>query len=207
MIFLNLKKTIQLSLLFFKNTTFINFIKVNYTNLQFLRMKLNFTQCLSIVLLFIGIFSTSSILAQSSEKLTRIRGVVIDKETKEPLPFVAVAFPGTSIGTTTDFDGKYELSTQWATESLEISFIGYTSSVVSVTLGEKQVIDIELESEAITLDADIVVKAKKKRYRKKNNPAVDLMRKVIAQKDENSLSRYDHYEFDKYEKVELDIFR
>jgi len=205
MIFLNLKKTIQLSLLFFKNTTFINFIKVNYTNLQFLRMKLNFTQCLSIVLLFIGIFSTSSILAQSSEKLTRIRGVVIDKETKEPLPFVAVAFPGTSIGTTTDFDGKYELSTQWATESLEISFIGYTSSVVSVTLGEKQVIDIELESEAITLDADIVVKAKKKRYRKKNNPAVDLMRKVIAQKDENSLSRYDHYEFDKYEKVELDI--
>ena len=105
MIFLNLKKTMQLSLLFFKNTTFINFIKVNYTNLQFLRMKLNFTQCLSIVLLFIGIFSTSSILAQSSEKLTRIRGVVIDKETKEPLPFVAVAFPGTSIGTTTDFDG------------------------------------------------------------------------------------------------------
>ncbi len=205
MIFLSLKKTRQLSLLFLKNTTFINFIKVNYTNLQFLRMKLNFTQCLSIVFLFIGIFSTSSILAQSSEKLTRIRGTVIDKETKEPLPFVAVAFPGTSIGTTTDFDGKYELSTQWATESLEISFIGYTSSVVPVKLGEKQVIDIELESEAITLDADIVVKAKKKRYRKKNNPAVALMRKVIAQKDDNSLSRYDHYEFDKYEKVELDI--
>ena len=202
MTFNNLKKAIHPSLFYLENTLLS---KKNYTYLQLLKMKLNLTQCLSIVLLFIGILSTSNISAQSSDKLTRIRGTVIDKETKEPLPFVAVAFPGTSVGTTTDFDGKYEIATQWATESLEISFIGYTSSTVAVKLGERQVIDVELASEAITFDADVVVKAKKKRYRKKNNPAVDLMRKVIDQKQENSLSSYDHYEYDKYEKVELDI--
>jgi len=71
-------------------------------------------------------------------------------------------------------------------------------------LETRQVIDIQLESESLNLD-EVVVKAKKKRYRKKNNPAVDLMRKVIANKGENSLGSNDYYELDKYEKVELDI--
>jgi len=177
----------------------------NYTHLQPQKMTLHLSKCLAILMVFLGLFSTPNLLAQTSDKLTRIRGTVIDKETKEPLPFVAVAFPGTSIGTTTDFDGKYELSTQFATASLEISFIGYTTSTVPVKLGERQVVDVELASEAITFDTDVVVKAKKKRYRKKNNPAVDLMRKVIDQKKDNSLEQYDYYEYDKYEKVELDI--
>jgi len=192
----SLKKAIPLSLHFFKNTLLE---KNNYTQLH--KMKLTLTQCFSIVFLFLSIFSFSNLSAQSSEKLTRIRGIVLDKETKEPLPFVAVAFQGTSVGTTTDFDGKFEISSQWATEVLEVSFIGYTTATFDVKLGERQVIDVELASEAITFDADVVVKAKKKRYRKKNNPAVDLMRKVIGQKQENSLEQYDHYEFDKYEKV------
>ncbi|MFK7981333.1 MAG: DUF5686 family protein [Saprospiraceae bacterium] len=167
-------------------------------------MKFLPSKCLFILLLLTSIFTTPSLLAQSSEKLTRLRGTVIDKETKEPLPFVAVAFPGTSVGTTTDFDGKYEISTQWATETIEVSFIGYKSATAAVKLGERQLIDIELESESLNLQ-EVTVKAKKKRYRKKNNPAVALMRKVISQKQENSLERYDHYEYDKYEKVELDI--
>ncbi len=177
----------------------------NYTHIQLHKMKLITSKCFCILLLLISIFTTPSLLAQSSDKLTRIRGTVIDKETKEPLPFVAVAFQGTSIGTTTDFDGKYELSSQFATETLEVSFIGYSTFTTTIKLGERQLVDVQLASEAITFDKEIVVKAKKKRYRKKNNPAVDLMRKVIGQKQENSLERYDHYEYDKYEKVELDI--
>jgi len=192
---LYLKKALFLSLNFFEN---------NYTYIQLHKMKLLPNKCFFLLLLLTTIFTTPSLLAQSSQKLTRIKGIVIDKETKEPLPFVAVAFPGTSIGTTTDFDGKFEISTQWATETIEISFIGYTTASAAVQLGERQVIDIALESESLNLQ-EVTVKAKKKRYRKKNNPAVDLMRKVIGQKDENSLASYDHYEYDKYEKVELDI--
>ena len=150
------------------------------------------------------LFTNIPLQSQNSEKLTRIRGTVIDLETREPLPFVAVAFPGTSVGTTTDFDGKYEIVTQWATETLEISFLGYKSYTTQVKLGEKQVIDIALEPESLNLQ-EVTVKAKKKRYRKKNNPAVELMRKVIANKDKNSLGNYDFYEYNKYEKVELDI--
>ncbi|MEM1119012.1 MAG: DUF5686 family protein [Bacteroidota bacterium] len=182
--------------------TYLHTTVINYTPRK---MQLYFTRCLSYLLVLLGVCTTSYLSAQTSDKLTKVKGIVIDQETKEPLPFVAIAFAGTSIGTTTDFDGKYELSTQFATESLEISFIGYTTKTVPVKLGEKQVIDVELAPEALTFEEEVVVKAKKKRYRKKNNPAVDLMRKVIANKDKNSLEQYDHYEYDKYEKVELDI--
>ena len=137
-------------------------------------------------------------------KLTRVKGVVLDKETKEPLPFVNLAFVGTTVGTTTDFDGKYEIETQWGSETLEATYLGYISSSATITVGERQVIDFELESESLKLD-EVVVKAKKKRYRKKNNPAVELMRKVIANKGNNSLGSHDYYELDKYEKVELDL--
>ena len=197
----NLKKALFLPLNSSENKSTQSY----YTHIQLHKMKLITSKCFSILLLLLCIFTTPSLLAQSSDKLTRIRGTVIDKETKEPLPFVAVAFQGTSIGTTTDFDGKYELSSQFATETLEVSFIGYSTFTTTIKLGERQLVDVQLASEAITFDKEIVVKAKKKRYRKKNNPAVDLMRKVIGQKQENSLERYDHYEYDKYEKVELDI--
>ena len=126
-------------------------------------------------------------------KLTRVKGVVLDKETKEPLPFVNLAFVGTTVGTTTDFDGKYEIETQWGSETLEATYLGYISSSATITVGERQVIDFELESESLKLD-EVVVKAKKKRYRKKNNPAVELMRKVIANKGNNSLGSNDYYE-------------
>lgn len=141
---------------------------------------------------------------QKRTKLTRVKGIVLDKETKEPLPFVNIAFVGTSVGTTTDFDGKYEIETQWGSESIEVSYLGYVSQQAKVNLEERNVIDIELESESLKLD-EVVVKAKKKRYKKKNNPAVALMRKVIANKGNNSLGSHDFYELDKYEKVELDI--
>ena len=141
---------------------------------------------------------------QKKAKLTKVRGLIIDKETKEPLPFVNVAFVGTTVGTTTDFDGFYEIETQWGSETIEVSYLGYISKTATVNLEEKNIIDFELESESLNLD-EVVVKAKKQRYRKKNNPAVELMRKVIANKGDNSLGSNDFYEVDKYEKVELDI--
>ena len=163
----------------------------------------------SLLALLIILFSVPLIAQDKSEKLkkaklTKVRGLVIDKDTKEPLPFVNVAFLGTTVGTTTDFDGKYEIETQWGSETIEVSYLGYISKSAKVNLGERNVIDFEIVSESLNLD-EVVVKAKKKRYRKKNNPAVELMRKVIAKKGDNSLGSNDFYELKKYEKVELDI--
>ncbi len=154
-------------------------------------------------LLFLLLFSIgfTPLIAQ---KITKVKGTVIDAQTKEPLPFVNVAFVGTTVGTTTDFDGNFRLASQWASDKLMVSYIGYKPDTLDVTLGKSQTIDFAIESTSLNLEA-VEVKAKKRRYRKRNNPAVDLIRNVIRNKNRNRLRGQDYFEYDKYEKVELDI--
>jgi len=140
-----------------------------------------------------------------AQKMTTVRGTILDADTKEPLPFVNVSFKGTSIGTTTDFDGKYVLESLWATTNqMEVSFIGYETQVLTVVLGERQVFDIALQSTSIVMNV-VEVKAKKGRYKRRDNPAVELMREVIARKDDNRIEASNFYEMDKYEKIQFDI--
>ncbi len=139
-----------------------------------------------------------------SQEITRVEGLVIDAITKEPLPFVAVAFVGKDIGTNTDFDGQYSLETQWASDKIQFSYLGYLPAVAEIKIGESQQIDIELEPSAVNL-ADVEVIAKKKRYKNKGNPAVELIRKVIDNKERNRKEQFDYCEFDKYKKVQFDL--
>ncbi|MEM1319342.1 MAG: DUF5686 family protein [Bacteroidota bacterium] len=166
-------------------------------------MLLNISMQAKLFLLFcVGLLvTTSSINAQD---FTKVKGVVIDAETKEPLPFVNVGFAGTTIGTTTDFDGNYELESQYGSDQIFASFLGYESDTIKIELGKKQKVDFALQSTALNLNT-VTVTAEKRRYRKRNNPAVELMRKVIKNKKKNRLESLDYYEHDQYEKVELDL--
>ncbi|MCF6241589.1 MAG: carboxypeptidase-like regulatory domain-containing protein, partial [Bacteroidales bacterium] len=155
------------------------------------------------ITLFLQILVLSVINIQA-QKLTKIKGQVIDKSNGEPLPFVNVFFEGKNIGTVTDYDGNYELVTQWASGKLTASFIGYNTQTKVIQIGKSQVVNFELVSENVSL-GEIVVTSKKKRYRNKNNPAVDLIKKVIAHKDKNRLESLDYYNYDKHEKIECDL--
>jgi hypothetical protein len=154
-----------------------------------------------ILFLFVTIVTITGLQAQ---KLTKIKGQITDKSTGEPLPFVNVFFEGKDIGTVTDYDGHYELITQWASEKLTASFIGYNTQTKTIEIGKSQVVDFVLVPENVSL-GEVVVKSKKKRYRNKNNPAVELIKKAINNKDKNRLESLDFYEYKKYEKVELDL--
>jgi len=155
-----------------------------------------------IIFIFFLLLEGSMVFAQ--QDMVRIKGTVIDADTKEPLPFANVTFVGTTIGITTDFDGKYSLESQWGTDSIQVSYLGYESKRVAITKDRRQTIDFELYSEAATL-VTAVVTEKKGRYRKRNNPAVELIRKVIKNKKNNRLEANDYYEYNKYEKVEMDL--
>ena len=164
-------------------------------------MKIN--KLINIIILCLTFFFvfTSTVYSQ---KMTRVSGKVVDAITNEPLPFVNIAFVGKSIGTVTDYNGEYNIETQWASNKFQASFIGYTSQVQQVAIGKNQVINIQLKPENIELN-EIVVKSKKKRYRNKDNPAVELIKKVIENKDINRKEKLDYYEYDRYEKVEFDL--
>ncbi len=136
---------------------------------------------------------------------TIITGKVIDKFSKEPLPFVDVYFKSANIGASTDLDGLYRIDTRYATDSLTATFIGFTPITVSIKKDvRKQVINFELENSSVVAD-EVVVKAKKQRYRKKGNPAVELIKKVMDNKGENRLKSQPYYSFEKHETIELDI--
>jgi Family of unknown function (DUF5686)/CarboxypepD_reg-like domain len=154
--------------------------------------------------LFLGFFYLLLCFNVVAQKNTKIKGIVIDGKTKEPLPFVNVSFKGKTIGTTTDFDGKFFLETQWGTPTLQASFVGYKTKYKKVELGKSQTINFQLSNDAITMD-EFVVKADKKRYKNKDNPAVVLIRNVIKHKDDNRKESQDYYEYDKYEKIEIDL--
>ena len=98
-----------------------------------------------LILLFFSALLINNIDAQ---KLTKVKGTIVDSKTKEPLPFVNVVFKGKNIGTTTDFGGKFLIETQWGTPTLQASFVGYKTASKKITLGETNVINFQLKNDA-----------------------------------------------------------
>jgi len=82
-----------------------------------------------------------------------VRGVVLD-EYNNPLPGATVIVKGTTIGTSTDFDGKYSLTIPNNESSLTFSFIGFISQTKPI---QSEVMNIMLEEDSATLDEVVVV--------------------------------------------------
>lgn len=131
---------------------------------------------------------------------TRVSGRVIDADTKEPLPFVNIAFKNSKIGTTTNLDGFFKIETYYPTDSLIASFVGYRPLTRKVKKDIAQVINFELKTGSIEL-TEVVIKADKKA----ENPAHPIMRGVIAHKDANNREKLSAYQYEAYNKIEFDL--
>jgi hypothetical protein len=143
-------------------------------------------------------------LGAFAQEKTKVKGTITDALTGEPLPFVNVAFVGKSVGTTTDFNGKYQMDTKWGSDKIQASFMGYEMMEKTVEQGINQTIDFALEPKQIKLE-EVTVRAQKGRYKNKENPAVALIQKVVDNKEKNRKEGFDFYQYDKYEKLQLDI--
>ncbi|WP_046244162.1 DUF5686 and carboxypeptidase-like regulatory domain-containing protein [Hymenobacter terrenus] len=133
---------------------------------------------------------------------TTVEGVVIDAKTREKLPFVSVAVPQAAIGVNTDENGHYSLRIPAGNTSIVFSYLGYrtvTKTIVSGVL--QQEINVQLAASAALLNEVVVKGDKLPRYKNKDNPAVELIRKVIENKAQNRPESYDYVEYDKYEKM------
>lgn len=148
----------------------------------------------------LAVLSVSFSFAQQK---TKIKGEITDAVTGAPLPFVNVAFVGKNVGTTTDFDGRYQIDTKWGSDKIVASFMGYEPMEKPVIQGENNTIDFALQPKQIKLE-EVVVEGKG-RYRNKDNPAVALIKKVVENKENNRKEGFDHYQYDKYEKLRLDL--
>lgn len=138
------------------------------------------------------------------QEKTKVKGVITDAQTGDPLPFVNVAFVGKNVGTTTDFNGKYQMDTKWGSNKVVASFMGYQAMEKEVVQGENNTVDFALEPIQIKLE-EVTIQAKRGRYKNKENPAVALIKKVVEHRDQNRKEGFDHYQYDKYEKLQLDL--
>ncbi len=156
------------------------------------------TKYIKSFLLFLLLGCCVSVSAQN------IQGVVTDSLTNEPIPYLSVFYEGKGVGSITDNDGNYKVETRKGWNKLTFSAVGYVTKVVNIIPGVTKNLNVRMRSDDIMLD-EVVVKPKREKYSRKNNPAVELMKKVIAHKKNNKLSENDYYQYNKYQKITMSL--
>ncbi len=154
------------------------------------------------ILIYALTFLSATVMGVSSAfaQKTIITGTVRDAVTKETLPYVSIFFNDTRIGTQTDIDGNFKISTNEDYNQLKFNYVGYEVLVKNIVVGQTQKIDVLLKSNAQSLN-EVTIIAGKRRYSNKNNPAVELIRQVIEHKDENQPKAYETVQYKEYEKM------
>lgn len=136
----------------------------------------------------------------ASGATSALTGVVVDSLTHEGLSYVAVFVEGKSAGTMTDENGRFSLAAKIPGDTLRFSMMGYsTKKVVASPL-----MTVELSPTGVTLN-EVIVKPKKEKYSKKNNPAVDFLNRIRAASPLSDPKRHDYYNYDKYERINMAI--
>lgn len=132
----------------------------------------------------------------------QLRGRVTDKQTNEAISFATVAVVGGTQSTHTDDNGHFNLNVPNKAVKVRVSYVGYHAQLLDLNQHQTPY-EIILDPE--NLIEEVVIKRPKLKYSNKNNPAVELIRKVIAHRDENRLTGQDYAEFEQYEKVSLGL--
>lgn len=148
------------------------------------------------------------LIFQSSyaQQYITIKGRVINADNSEPIPYASIKVVGAAkeIGASSNDKGEYTLSIPSTYQKIRISSVGFDSEEYPVSTEKEQYIRVMLFP-ANSIE-EVVVKAPKRvKYSNKNNPAVELIRKVVEHREQNRLTGQKFAEFDQYEKISLGL--
>ncbi|TDR21002.1 carboxypeptidase-like protein [Flavobacterium cheniae] len=156
-------------------------------------MKFFFPMKTKIVLFFL--FLSSIVIGQ-----TKVGGKVTD-EFGDPVAFANVIFKNSKEGVITDENGNFYFESKENYSTLVVSYVGFEKKEISLKPGLNSGLKIELKS-GTELKEVVIYTGKTS---KKNNPAIDILRKIWERRRKNGLKMFKQYEYDKYEKVEFDL--
>ena len=147
------------------------------------------------------VFLTLLLLNVATLQAQHVTGTVRDAKTGETIPLVHVVYEGYNEGVASDLDGNYTIARH---EGLMLTFsvVGYETKTVKVDNSKR--LDVKLTPSTTELQS-VTVSARRLRYSRRDNPAVEMMRKVIAAKKQTDLSNKDFYQYDKYQKMTLAV--
>ncbi len=129
----------------------------------------------------------------------QITGYVTDAETGDSIPYASVVYKGHQVNAISNGEGRYSIVRHegW---NITFSAVGYKSRIIPVNAKTKAKLNVALKPDKQML-SEVTVKAKRSRYSRKNNPAVELMKRVVEAKKKTDLSVNDYYQYNKYEKI------
>ena len=141
------------------------------------------------------VFFTWQAFSQTTYTLS---GRITDAQTGDPIPFAAVAIKGKTAGVTTNFEGFYSLKTTQIGDSLLASSMSYRVRVKAIRKDSLiQTIHFQLEGSEFKLQ-EVKIYAGE-------NPAYNILRKVVKQKPSHNPNRLNAYEYESYNKIEVDV--
>ena len=140
-------------------------------------------------------------LTQQMMAQQKISGRVIDVD-GFAVPYASVQYRGHKIAVSSDGEGRFSIEKHegWM---LTVSALSYKTQTVKVD-ANTNFLEIKLKDDSRRL-SEVVVKSKRGKYKRKDNPAVELMRRVIAAKKKTDLANHPYYQYDKYQKITLSL--
>ena len=149
--------------------------------------------------------AVAGIFLSHAQSFTSASGIVKDSITGEPLPFVSVYFDGSTIGAMTDDNGTFTLQNNQGYTKLAAASLGYDTKFIDLKPGKKNDnLEVLLKPTAFEI-SEVVVKPKREKYTRKDNPAVELIKKVIVHKNDNRIEAKPEYQTEVYEKLSLSL--
>ena len=144
--------------------------------------------------IFAMLIAATSAIAQT----TKVKGTVTDASTGEPLPFVNIWFPGTTVGVTTDFDGQYSIETrQSVSPAIKAEMMGYEPQERKIAVGGFTEANFALNPLSFALEG-VTVKADDRKIKA-------FMHNVYERKKYNNPDSHESSQGKIYSKMELDI--
>ncbi len=137
-----------------------------------------------------------------AQSTIRVQGVVRDVSTKEAIPFASVYIKGTKLGVQTDLMGRFSMRTTTDGDTLQVVIVGYKDYFTKLNTRRLNDLVIEMEPTSYQLQ-EAVIRPKKAKYSRKNNPAVEFVKKMIDKRDENDPRNKDYYSYQQYEGITL----
>ena len=128
---------------------------------------------------------------------TIITGMVYDKKTGEPLPFVNVVFQHSTVGTITDYQGNYYIKTNSPKDTLIATCLGYEIQKIKIRKNGYQELDFYLSETSLSIEAVVV--------RPGENPAFRILDSIKIYRKQNNPDRYDGFQYKSYNKLRLDM--
>jgi hypothetical protein len=144
------------------------------------------------------LFLLCSISTLTFGQQTKVYGTIWDASTGEKLAYVKIQFVNSKMGTVSDSLGNYAIETYYATDSIQFSLSGYETITEKVHLDKVQEINVRLNTHVSEFN-EISIRPPDE------FPSTRLHKKVVANKRINNKEKLSAYEYEVYNKMQLDL--